>query len=212
VADNLASTFGFRKGHFRAAKSLMSHRIRILFLMVFAGWCWVAMLGVHELGHVLAAWGTGGTVVRVVWHPLAISRTDVNPNPHPAIVVWSGPLLGSLTPLLLWWLVRRFESVTRLLAQLFAGFCLIANGIYIGVGSLDAVGDAGVMLATGAPPLALWIFGGIATGSGLLLWHRLGPSFGLGQLNDRTVRIATLIASALLLATLLCQLLWFERW
>jgi hypothetical protein len=47
----------------------------ISFLLV----CWLAMMTVHEFGHVLAAWGTGGTVTRVVLHPFAISRTDVSP-------------------------------------------------------------------------------------------------------------------------------------
>jgi hypothetical protein len=42
---------------------------------------------------------TGGTVERVVLHPLSISRTDVSPNPHPVAVVWLGPIVGSVVPL-----------------------------------------------------------------------------------------------------------------
>ncbi len=63
--------------------------------------CWLGMMGVHEVGHVLAGIFTGGTVTKVVVHPLAISRTDIAPNPMPLIVVWAGPLIGVLLPLLL---------------------------------------------------------------------------------------------------------------
>ena len=48
---------------------------------------WLAMMIVHEFGHVLHAWFSGANVVKVVLHPLAISRTDVAPNPHPLFVV-----------------------------------------------------------------------------------------------------------------------------
>ena len=47
---------------------------------------WFLMQAVHELGHVLAAWLTGGAVQRVVLSPLEISRTDVMPNPRPLVV------------------------------------------------------------------------------------------------------------------------------
>lgn len=63
---------------------------------------WLLMQVVHEGGHILGAWVTGGKVVHEVLHPLAISRTDVEPNPHPLIVAWAGPLFGSLFPVALW--------------------------------------------------------------------------------------------------------------
>ncbi|MEZ6046089.1 MAG: M50 family metallopeptidase [Planctomycetaceae bacterium] len=55
---------------------------------------WLSMMIVHEAGHMLSAMLTGGQIEKVVLHPLAISRTDVSPNPHPVWVVWGGPLLG----------------------------------------------------------------------------------------------------------------------
>lgn len=54
----------------------------ILIVSAF-GLSWLAMMAVHELGHVLHAVASGGTVVGVVLNPLEISRTDVSPNPHP---------------------------------------------------------------------------------------------------------------------------------
>ena len=71
---------------------------RILFVVASLGLSWLGMMAVHELGHVIAAMMSGGTVVRIVLHPAAISRTDVSPNPFPLLVAWSGPILGSLIP------------------------------------------------------------------------------------------------------------------
>ena len=48
------------------------------------------------------------------------------------------------------------------------------------MGSIDGVGDAGEIVRHGAPMWLLWLFGALAIPGGLLLWHRLGPHFGLG--------------------------------
>jgi hypothetical protein len=135
---------------------------------------WLGMQAIHEFGHVLAAWATGGNVVRVALHPVAISRTDVSPNPRPLAVAWGGPLLGVLGPLLLvgasrFVTVRRFDG--RPYADFFAGFCLIANGAYIGLGSFERIGDAGDLLRHGSPQWLLVAFGVSAIAAGLLIWH-----------------------------------------
>ena len=52
------------------------------FLLLLAAFSWPAMMGIHEVGHVLGAWAGGGRVERVVWHPLLFSRTDVRPDPR----------------------------------------------------------------------------------------------------------------------------------
>ena len=61
---------------------------------------WLGMQAVHELGHVLGAWLTGGGIARVILNPLTISRTELAHNPSPLLVVWSGPLFGILSPLI----------------------------------------------------------------------------------------------------------------
>ena len=73
----------------------------ILILSTVLG-SWLGMQLVHEFGHVLGAWLTGGRVARVVFHPLTISRTDLAHNPNPLAVVWAGPLFGVTAPLCLW--------------------------------------------------------------------------------------------------------------
>ena len=132
------------------------------------------MMAVHELGHIIGAILTGGNVERVVLHPFQISRTDVSPNPSPAVVVWLGPILGCLIPIAVSLVVPRSFTTVRNLSLFFAGFCLIANGAYISVGAFDQVGDCGEMLRTGSPLWALIAFGVVTVAMGLCIWHGLG--------------------------------------
>jgi hypothetical protein len=120
---------------------------------------WLGMMVVHEFGHVVGAWWTGGTVSKVVLSPLTISRTTLSHNPAPLLVVWSGPVLGVLIPLSAWLIARQFKMPGAFLLRFFAGFCLIANGAYIAFGSFDNIGDAGDLLVHGASKWQLWTLG-----------------------------------------------------
>jgi hypothetical protein len=164
---------------------------------------WLGMQAVHESGHVLGAWITGGSVARVVLHPLTISRTDLVHNPSPLIVVWAGPVFGVATPLLGWAAAAVARWPGAFVLRFFAGFCLLANGLYIGVGSLGRVGDCGEMLKHGSQAWMLWLFGAIAAPAGLWLWHGQGKHFGLGPGADRVrpgVAYACLVLCLALLA------------
>lgn len=158
----------------------------LLIVTVMLG-SWWGMMAVHEAGHVVGAWATGGVVKQIELRPWRISRTDVMPNPVPLVVAWAGPVVGVIAPLLLWGVVRvlpspfapppRTEEGTATVLKLlrfFAGFCLIANGAYLAFGSIDAVGDAGDLLRHGAQPWQLWLFGAVCMPVGLWLWHGLG--------------------------------------
>jgi hypothetical protein len=134
---------------------------------------WMLLQAVHELGHVVGAWATGGTVVRVVLHPLAISRTDVRPNPRPLVVVWTGPIIGVALPWAAAVASRWTRCRCRQFAEFFAGLALVANGAYIGAGSINGVGDAGEMLRHGSPRWLLVAFGLACVAAGLWVWHRL---------------------------------------
>jgi len=141
---------------------------------------WLMMQAVHEFGHVVAAWATGGTVTKVVLHPLALSRTDVEPNPQPLAVAWGGPLIGIAIPLLFWGIAVVTRPSTSYLFRFFAGFCLVANGMYLGVGSFGAVGDAGDILRHGGPFWTLLVFGAATVPLGFALWNRQASRFGIG--------------------------------
>lgn len=176
---------------------------QIVYVASLVALCWLLMQAVHEAGHVVGALATGGAVERVVLHPLAISRTDVATNPRPGIVVWAGPLLGCVFPLLTSWVAPHRFVVLRKAIQFFAGFCLVANGAYVAIGSFDGVGDAGVMLETGSPLWALLAFGAAAMPAGFWLWHRLGSlrQF-LAEPERVTPRMAYSSAAALALVLL----------
>ena len=147
---------------------------QIVFAVSILALSWLGMMAVHELGHVLGAVVTGGTIERCVLHPLAISRTDVVPNPHPVVVVWMGPIVGSVLPLAALCLLPSHFPVARRIVQFFVGFCLIANGAYIGIGWIDRVGDCREMLQNGVPIWSLATFGCVSLSAGFYLWHRLG--------------------------------------
>lgn len=158
---------------------------------------WLLMQAIHELGHVAAAWATSGTVERIVLHPLAISRTDVRPNPQPLVVVWSGPLIGVLLPLAAWGAAAALKLRGAWMLRFFAGFCLLANGLYIGVGSFGGIGDAGELLRHGAPRWSLWLFGIFTAPAGLALWNGLGKHIGYGsETQPVSFRVAWVITVA----------------
>ncbi len=154
---------------------------------------WLGLQIVHELGHVLGAWATGGQLQRVVLHPLAISRTDVSPNPQPLLERWAGPAVGILLPLVLLAIAWPLGRTTRNLFRFFAGACLIANGLYLGIGSIGRVGDAGDLLRHGAPIWTLWLFGLVTVPAGLLLWNGIGGTFGFGDARGAVSLRATII-------------------
>ncbi|MEX2174157.1 MAG: M50 family metallopeptidase [Pirellulaceae bacterium] len=157
------------------------NRFHRILLITSAGLlAWLGMQAVHELGHVLGAWATGGTVERVVLHPLAISRTDLGHNPQPLVVAWAGPVVGILLPLGMWICLALARAPLAWLARFFAGFCCLANGLYIGAGSLQKVGDAGDLLRHGSPIALLWLFGLAVAPAGLAIWNGLGRHFGFG--------------------------------
>jgi hypothetical protein len=157
----------------------MNRLYQVILIASFLGFSWLAMQAVHELGHVLGAAATGGTVTKVVLHPATISRTDVAPNPRPLAVVWAGPIVGVLAPLAAWLATRALRLPGVFLFRSFAGFCLIANGAYIGAGTATAAADAGDMLRHGAAHGQLILFAVLATSLGLYLWHGQGRHFGL---------------------------------
>ena len=166
----------------------MQRTHQLVFVSSLLAVCWLGMMATHELGHVIGALLTQGTVERVVLHPLSISRTDVSPNPCPSIVVWLGPIIGCVIPAVVCVVIpRKNDSLSRTSVQettkqhmlrniaiFFTGFCLLTNGAYIAIGSFDRVGDCGEMLRHGSPRWTLIAFGAITIPLGIYVWHRLG--------------------------------------
>ncbi len=179
----------------------MNRLVQALLVVTFIGFSWLAMQVVHEAGHVLVARVTGGEVIKVALHPLIVSRTDLGENPHPLAVVWGGPILGSALPLLTLGLATACRLPGVYLFRFFAGFCLIANGVYIGIGWRLAEGaDPWVMRENGSPVWVLVLFGLLTAPLGLYLWHRQGPHFGLGAAKGRVSLSGALVSALLFIA------------
>jgi hypothetical protein len=153
----------------------MKRPTRVILAVVTLYVSWMAMMAVHESGHVVAALAGGGQVRRVLLPFTDFSRTDVDPNPSPRLEVWGGPVGGSVIPLLGWLLVRRkFSKPVNIAFGFFTGLCLVANGVYLGLGWTMSAGDAAQLRKLGTPIWLLILFGLTTTVLGLYVWHTLG--------------------------------------
>jgi hypothetical protein len=166
---------------------------------------------VHEFGHVLGAWATGGKVVKVVLSPVVFSRTEVAPNPHPLTVVWAGPVVGCLLPALALLIAKAARCPVIYLFRFFAGFCFVANGVYIAGGSFLKSADPGNMLQFGSPQWSLILFGSVAFSIGLFLWHRQGVYFGFSESGGKVHPLATVASLTSLTLLVLAELIYSSR-
>ena len=173
--------------------------------------CWLLMQAVHELGHALAAMATGGTISRVVLHPLTISRTDLTENPQPLFVVWAGPVVGVMLPAVAYAVCQTVRFRWAFLVRFLAGFCLVANGAYIGAGAFAGIGDCGEMLRLGTPAWCLWAFGVAGVAAGLGLWNGLGREFGIGGNAKEVDRQWASAVLGLLVVALVLELVFSDR-
>jgi hypothetical protein len=197
----------YRKGEFLGV--IKKRLLQVQLIVSFVGFSWLAMQAVHELGHVITARLSGGEVLKVALHPLIVSRTDLGYDPHPLAVVWGGPIFGSMLPLLASALATWFRVPGSYLFRFFAGFCLVSNGLYIGIGRFLAEGaDPWVMTENGSPRWVLVAFGLTAFTLGLYLWHRQGQHFGLGDAKGNVSTEAAFISTALLLTLLAAELIY----
>lgn len=181
-------------------------------MVTFMLFSWLGMQVMHETGHVIMASVTRAEILKVALHPLILSHTDVAENPHPLAVVWGGPLLGTILPLLAF-LIARFCKVSAMyLFRFFAGFCLVVNGIYIGVGWLLANGaDPWVMTENGSPKWLLALFGIVTVPLGIYIWHREGEYFGLGQAKGAISKPVALASAGLLFVLVSLELFFNSK-
>lgn len=133
---------------------------------------WLGMMIVHEAGHILHAWLSGGRVVDVRVPLAGFSQTIVHPNPRELFVVWGGPVWGVMIPVIGCAMFRLAIGRVPETWKFFAGFCLLANGAYIGAGIFLPVGDARDLLRLGVPKILTVSFGAACVIAGLAVWHR----------------------------------------
>ncbi len=185
---------------------IMNRFFQALLIVSTVAFSWLAMMAVHELGHVLHLIVTGGTVDYVVLHPLAISYTHPGRNPHPLVVAWGGAIWGCVIPMVVLGVVRLVARPWAYLPAFFAGFCLIANGAYLAGDAFVRGSDGRELVANGSPPWLLLVFGLAAIAGGLLLWNGLGPHFGLGPARGEVDRRAAIGTTVALIAVMLAEI------
>jgi hypothetical protein len=180
---------------------------QIILIGTLIGFSWLAMQAVHELGHVMGARATGADIKQVVLHPMTISRTDLGQNPKPLQVVWAGPLVGALLPLAAYLLCVGLRMPFLYLLRFFVGFCLVANGVYIGSGAFIPLADTAVMAFNGSPRWLMALYGLIAIPLGFILWNKQGKHFGLGNARGQVDFHATLITTGLFVIVIALELI-----
>ncbi|MEM9701332.1 MAG: hypothetical protein AAF907_02660 [Planctomycetota bacterium] len=134
--------------------------------LLLAGWC--VMTFTHELGHLLGGW-LGGGELRSAWlGPWPPPSSQFQPDPHPALTLWAGPLFGTAAPAFLATFVPRTWPGLRRRAWFLADFCLLANGSYLAVAwtTGDRLLDTPRMFRAGVSPVGIAAFCLLACGVG----------------------------------------------
>lgn len=178
-----------------------------LLILSTLAFSWLAMMVVHETGHVIHLTSTGGSIGQITLHPLKLSHTLPDLDPHPLATVVGGPLWGVLLPLLLWWIVARLAPTRSYLAAFFAGFCLVANGAYLAGDAFLQGGDGREFVQHGVPPWTLVAVGLPAVAVGLYAWNGLGSHFGLAEARGHVSRTDAILMVTLTVTLGLAEIL-----
>ncbi|MEM1446270.1 MAG: hypothetical protein AAGF84_09460 [Planctomycetota bacterium] len=136
---------------------------------------WFVMTLTHELGHVLFGWLGGATLVELELLGLPYSFYD--PNPWPTLMLWGGPVVGVVVPVLGAEVVRLVfgtGSVASRTAWFVADFCVLANGAYLALAwwSGNATLDTARLLEAGVHPAWIVAYCALTIGVGYVCFRR----------------------------------------
>ena len=112
------------------------------------------MTFVHESGHIICGFSCGGTLTSADLLPWHLPYSFFEPDPHPLVTLWGGPILGVVIP-------TAFAFGLRKKWMWFiANFCLLANGSYLAAAwfSGDRYLDTPKLLEHGAHPISIAIY------------------------------------------------------
>ena len=114
----------------------------------------------HELGHALGIWLSGGTVTAIVMEaPLPIGYV-AGANGSDFTRIWGGVAFGSLSTLIPLLAAKRLSAPPpiRFAMLMIAAFCLGHNAVYLFVGSIVPFADAAQMIGQlGTPRWLLFL-------------------------------------------------------
>jgi hypothetical protein len=136
-------------------------------MLLVASWC--VMTFTHESGHILGGWLGGGTLKSAELRPWRLPYSIFEPDPHPLVTSWAGPLFGVLIPVAIAAVVRRNWM------WFIACFCLLANGGYLALAWLSGERylDTPQLLANGGHPLTIAIYCLLTVGIGYFGLRRI---------------------------------------
>jgi hypothetical protein len=141
-------------------------RLARFVLLLVAGWC--VMTVTHECGHIACGWLGGGTLREADIAPWGLPHSHFEPDPHPLLTLWGGPVLGVLVP-------PAVAAVGRRRWLWFiAHFCVLANGSYLAVAWLTGERhlDTPRLLHAGAHPVTIVAYCLLTVGAGYVGFRR----------------------------------------
>ena len=71
---------------------------RVLKLVGLLVASWSVMTFVHESGHLICGFECGGTLTSADVLPWHLPDSFIEPDPHPLVTLWGGPILGVVIP------------------------------------------------------------------------------------------------------------------
>lgn len=152
--------FDRRDGH----KEPSVYYLKVAFWLVVA---WCVMVLTHELGHVVGGTLSGGVLRDLELRPWRLPYSTFDPDPHPLIRLWFGPFVGTLLPLAVAQFIRREET------QFIAWFCVMANGLYVGLSWVVGGNqlDGPLLIQHGSHPVLVAAYALIASVGGHHRWR-----------------------------------------
>jgi hypothetical protein len=134
----------------------------------------------HELGHILSGWLSGGEFRYIDVYPFHFSTTILQPNPYPGLVTWSGLLLGWALPLLTipFWHVE-WSGIGPAL-QSWSAYCWLAFGAYLALAAGESLSDTGQLMTAGWSVSILFVVGAVVASGGYYIGRH-----GVSRLHKR---------------------------
>jgi len=168
---------------------------------------------IHELGHAIAVWFSGGSITGLALHPFSLSKIHYSITETVTIVL-AGALFASLVGLLMLALIWRQRSAWAVPIVVTVLCTFIVNAVYFGVdGMLLVGGDATVLIKRGVSQPVVVGVGILLLVVGTVIAMLLLPRLGIGQQNGFGARIFVLWTGigSYLLAIFIYHLLFKPR-
>lgn len=145
----------------------------------------------HELGHAIAYWTTGGTVEGIIIHPFSWSYCIPGSiSDYPSFTTWGGVVFGTLMGLLLVMAVWRWRGPYVILVIMTGVVSCIHNGGYLIYDCLTTSdGDATILISYGTSKLLIIAVGLFMMGIGVILAGICPALIGIGPNDGVKLRI-----------------------